>query len=59
MTRHKDTIESLERRREAWRAEIGTNSEYAEMASRIVAELDEEIAATRQALGSTDNVPNS
>lgn len=41
----RNRLEVLRQRRDAWAREIGTNSQYAEAAPRIVAELDAEIAA--------------
>ena len=43
MGRRHITIETLKKRRASWDREIGTRSEYAEIAPKVVRELDEEI----------------
>lgn len=42
--RQHDSLEALRRRRASWAREIGRNGMYADIAPRMVAELDEEIA---------------
>lgn len=48
MTRYKGR-EDLQKRRDAWAAEIGRNSMFSAAAPRIVAELDRELAELEHA----------
>lgn len=44
----KSERKAIERRLEAWKAHIGTNSEYSEAAPKIVAKLEAELALRSQ-----------
>jgi hypothetical protein len=44
MGRRYDTLEDMKKRRDAWAAEIGSHSQWADIAPKVVRELDEDIA---------------
>jgi hypothetical protein len=48
MGRRYDTIDDLRKRKTAWERELGTRSQFANMAPQIIAALDLEIRALEQ-----------
>ena len=45
--RNHDSLEAMQKRRDSWAREIGTDSQYAEIAPTVVAELDAAIDLAR------------